>query len=77
MLVLTRRLRESIMIGDDIEVKVLKIRGSQVHLGISAPHDKAVYRREVWVRVQEEAEALIIGEGEIEMLMDQPEVSSA
>ncbi len=56
MLVLTRRAGESIMIDDDIELKVLKIRGSQVHLGIDAPKRAAVHRKEVWIRIQNEAE---------------------
>lgn len=54
MLVLTRRAGESIMIDDDIELKVLKIRGSQVHLGIDAPKRAAVHRKEVWLRIQNE-----------------------
>ena len=53
MLVLTRRAGESIMIDDKIELKVLKIRGSQVHLGIEAPRQAAVHRKEVWLRIQE------------------------
>ncbi len=57
MLVLTRRAGESIMIDDDIELKVLKIRGSQVHLGIDAPKRAAVHRKEVWVRIQNETES--------------------
>lgn len=54
MLVLTRRAGESIMIDDDIELKVLKIRGSQVHLGIDAPRNSAVHRKEVWIRIHGE-----------------------
>ncbi len=56
MLVLTRRAGESIMIDDDIELKVLKIRGSQVHVGIEAPRRATVHRKEVWLRIQEENE---------------------
>jgi carbon storage regulator len=56
MLVLTRRAGESIMIDDDIELKVLKIRGSQVHLGIDAPKRAAVHRKEVWLRIQDETQ---------------------
>lgn len=56
MLVLTRRAGESIMIDNDIELKVLKIRGSQVHLGIDAPKRAAVHRKEVWLRIQDEHE---------------------
>jgi len=55
MLVLTRRAGESIMIDDKIELKVLKIRGSQVHLGIEAPRQAAVHRKEVWLRIQDGA----------------------
>lgn len=44
------------MIDSDIELKVLKIRGSQVHLGIEAPKHAAVHRKEVWLRIQSEEE---------------------
>ena len=54
MLVLTRRAGESIMIDNEIELKVLKIRGSQVHLGIDAPKKSAVHRKEVWLRIHGE-----------------------
>lgn len=54
MLVLTRRAGESIMINNDVELKVLKIRGSQVHLGIDAPKKSIVHRKEVWLRIHGE-----------------------
>ncbi len=54
MLVLTRRCDESIVIANDIEVKVLKIQGNQVHLGINAPRSVTVYRDEVYKRVMNE-----------------------
>lgn len=58
MLVLTRKENESIMIGDEIEVKVLDLKDSQVKIGISAPRDVAVHRREVYLAIQaENAEA--------------------
>jgi len=58
MLVLTRRAGESIMIDGQIELKVLRIKGSQVHIGIEAPRETAIHRKEVWVRLQDgEAEA--------------------
>jgi carbon storage regulator len=57
MLVLTRRAGESIMIDNEIELKVLKIRGSQVHLGIDAPKKSAVHRKEVWLRIHGEPAA--------------------
>ena len=52
MLVLTRRAGESIMIDGQIELKVLRIKGSQVHLGIEAPRETAIHRKEVWVRLR-------------------------
>lgn len=54
MLVLTRREDESIMIGDDIEVKLLDIKDKQVKLGVVAPRDVAVHRREVYLAIQAE-----------------------
>jgi len=54
MLVLTRKEDESIMIGDDIEVKVLDLRENQVKLGIVAPREVAVHRREVYLAIQAE-----------------------
>ena len=54
MLVLTRKEEESIMIGDDIEVKVLDLRESQVKLGIMAPRAIPVHRREVYLAIREE-----------------------
>tara|TARA_B100000614_G_scaffold235753_1_gene232840 strand:- start:97 stop:384 length:288 start_codon:yes stop_codon:yes gene_type:complete len=54
MLVLTRRLDESIIIGGNIEVKVLRISGNQVHLGIKAPKEIALYRKEVFEKVVSE-----------------------
>lgn len=57
MLVLTRRTGESIMIDNEIELKVLKIRGSQVHLGIDAPKKSMVHRKEVWLRIHGEPQS--------------------
>lgn len=54
MLVLTRKENESIMIGDDIEVKVLDLRENQVKIGIVAPRSIAVHRREVYLAIQAE-----------------------
>lgn len=59
MLVLTRRAGESIIIGDDIELKVLKIRGNQVHLGIEAPKGAPVHRREVWMRIHDQEDMVL------------------
>lgn len=54
MLILTRKLGESITIGDDIKVSVLGIRGRQVRLGIEAPMKVVVHREEIYVRIQNE-----------------------
>lgn len=54
MLILTRKLGESITIGDDIKVSVLGIRGRQVRLGIEAPSKVVVHREEIYVKIQQE-----------------------
>jgi carbon storage regulator len=54
MLVLTRKSNQSIMIGDDIEVSVLAIVGEKVRIGIQAPRDIPVFRKEVYLEIQGE-----------------------
>ena len=54
MLVLTRKTNQSIMIGDDIEVSVLSIMGEKVRIGIQAPRDIPVFRKEVYLEIQQE-----------------------
>lgn len=54
MLVLTRKTKQSIMIGDEIEVSVLAVSRDKIRLGISAPRDVPVFRKEVYVSIQEE-----------------------
>jgi len=54
MLVLTRKSNQSIMIGDDIEVSVLAIMGEKVRIGIQAPRDIPVFRKEVYLEIQSE-----------------------
>ena len=54
MLILTRRVGESLVIGVEITVTVLDVKGNQIRLGIAAPKDVSVHREEVYVRVQEE-----------------------
>lgn len=54
MLVLTRKVNQSIVIGEGIEVVVLEVRGEQVRLGIRAPRDVAVHRKEIFEQIQSE-----------------------
>jgi carbon storage regulator len=58
VLILTRRVGETLMIGNDVTVTVLGIKGSQVRLGINAPKDVEVHREEVYERVQAEKRAV-------------------
>jgi carbon storage regulator len=54
MLILTRRVGETLMIGNEITVTVLSVQGNQIRLGIAAPKEIPVHREEVYVRLQEE-----------------------
>lgn len=56
MLVLSRRIGESIVIGNQVTITVLEVRGDQVRIGIDAPRDVQVHREEVWQQLQEENE---------------------
>lgn len=63
MLALTRKKGESLVINNNIEVTVLEIKGDQVKLGIAAPREIPIYRKEVYLQIQEENQAVINADG--------------
>ena len=62
MLALTRKKGESLVIGNNIQITVLDVRGDQVKIGIDAPKDVAVYRKEVYLQIQKENEESMTAE---------------
>jgi carbon storage regulator len=54
MLILTRRVGETLMVGDQVTVTVLGVKGNQIRIGVNAPRDVAVHREEIYQRIQDE-----------------------
>ena len=63
MLALTRKKGEALVINNNIEITVLEIRGDQIKIGISAPKDVPIYRKEVYLQIQQENEAAFSADG--------------
>lgn len=61
MLILTRKIGESLLIGDEVEITVLSVRGSQVKLGVKAPKEIAVHREEIYHRIKSLSESESVG----------------
>lgn len=61
MLILTRRVGETVMIGNEIEVTVLGVKGNQVRVGVKAPREIEVHREEIYERIKKEEQALAEG----------------
>ena len=63
MLALTRKKGESLVINNNIEISILEVRGDQIKIGITAPKDVPIYRKEVYKQIQEENRAPVSAEG--------------
>ena len=77
MLVLTRRKNQSIVIGDDIVVTVLEVKGDQIRLGITAPRDVQVYREELLTALKDANTSAVLAEGAAPMAPPAPPASAS
>jgi carbon storage regulator len=76
MLILTRRVGETVMIGDDVTVTVLGVKGNQVRMGINAPRTVAVHREEIFERIKhEEQDSEFVAPAEPKGSADRPQLS--
>jgi len=63
MLILTRRVGETLMVGDDVTITVLGVKGNQVRIGINAPKDVPVHREEIYLRIKDEEQPDTLNDG--------------
>ena len=70
MLILTRRVGETLMIGDEVSVTVLGVKGNQVRIGINAPKEVSVHREEIYERIQKEQESQAAGNEDAQPVID-------
>jgi len=68
MLALTRKKGEALVINNNIEVTVLEVHGDQIKIGIDAPKDVPIYRKEVYLQIQKENEAAVVGQDSFDAL---------
>jgi len=65
MLALSRRVGESIMIGNDVEITVIEVKGEQVRLGINAPKSVPIHRKEIYLQIKEENKEVVSNEADL------------
>jgi carbon storage regulator len=70
MLILTRRVGETLMIGNDVTVTVLGVKGNQVRIGVNAPKDVAVHREEIFERIKREEDQMSRADAPITKIVD-------
>lgn len=62
MLILSRKMNQKILVGDNIEITIIEIKGDQVKIGINAPREVKVFREEVYTEIQQENKAAIVSD---------------